>query len=296
MSQTNNVDIGKKYKKRSQMAEIWRRLKRNKASIVGMVIMIVIVIISLSADLLFDYQEDAIKFDTVHRLETPSRTNPLGLDEFGRDILARIVHGSRLSLQVGIVAVGIALLIGGSLGAIAGYYGGVLDNVIMRAMDIFLAIPSLMMALVIVAALGPSIFNLMISIGLSVVPNYARIVRSAVLSVKDQEFIEAARAVGSPNGYIILQEVLPNCMAPIIVQVTLNVATAILSTSSLSFIGVGIQPPTPEWGNMLNGGRPFLRDAPHLCIFPGLAIVITILSLNLLGDGLRDALDPKLKQ
>jgi len=296
MSQTNNVDIGKKYKKRSQMAEIWRRLKRNKASIVGMVIMIVIVIISLSADLLFDYQEDAIKFDTVHRLETPSKTNPLGLDEFGRDILARIVHGSRLSLQVGIVAVGIALLIGGSLGAIAGYYGGVLDNVIMRAMDIFLAIPSLMMALVIVAALGPSIFNLMISIGLSVVPNYARIVRSAVLSVKDQEFIEAARAVGSPNGYIILQEVLPNCMAPIIVQVTLNVATAILSTSSLSFIGVGIQPPTPEWGNMLNGGRPFLRDAPHLCIFPGLAIVITILSLNLLGDGLRDALDPKLKQ
>jgi len=296
MSQINNVDISKKYKKRSQMAEIWRRLKRNKASIVGMVIMIIIVLISLSADLLFDYQEDAIKFDTVHRLETPSKANPLGLDEFGRDILARIVHGSRLSLQVGIVAVGIALLIGGSLGALAGYYGGVLDNVIMRIMDIFLAIPSLMMALVIVAALGPSIFNLMISIGLSVVPNYARIVRSAVLSVKDQEFIEAARAVGSRNSNIILQEVLPNCMAPIIVQVTLNVATAILSTSSLSFIGVGIQPPTPEWGNMLNGGRPFLRDAPHLCIFPGLAIVITILSLNLLGDGLRDALDPKLKQ
>ena len=296
MSQINNADISKKYKKRSQMAEIWRRLKRNKASIVGMVIMIIIVLISLSADLLFDYQEDAIKFDTVHRLETPSKANPLGLDEFGRDILARIVHGSRLSLQVGIVAVGIALLIGGSLGALAGYYGGVLDNVIMRIMDIFLAIPSLMMALVIVAALGPSIFNLMISIGLSVVPNYARIVRSAVLSVKDQEFIEAARAVGSRNSNIILQEVLPNCMAPIIVQVTLNVATAILSTSSLSFIGVGIQPPTPEWGNMLNGGRPFLRDAPHLCIFPGLAIVITILSLNLLGDGLRDALDPKLKQ
>lgn len=295
-TQIETADINKKYKKRSQFKEIWTRLKRSKAAIFGLVLFIMIIVVALSADLIADYETQVKKQNVVNRLQPPSSEHWFGTDEYGRDIFARIVHGSRLSLQVGIIAIGIALIIGGSLGAIAGYYGGIIDNVIMRVMDIFLAIPSLLLAIAIVSALGGSNINLMISIGLSVVPNYARIVRSAVLSVKDQEFIEAARAVGAKNGTIILKEVLPNCMAPIIVQVTLNVATAILSTSSLSFIGLGVQPPAPEWGNMLAGGRPFLRDAPHLCIFPGIAIVLTILSLNLLGDGLRDALDPKLKQ
>jgi len=296
VSKTGIIDINKKYKKRSELKGIWIRLKKNKAAIFGLILFTLILCTAIFADVIADY-ETKVKFqEPVKRLESPSAEHIFGRDEYGRDIFARIVHGSRLSLQVGVIAVGVALLIGGSLGAVAGFYGGLVDNTIMRAMDIFLAIPNIMLAITIMAALGASNFNLMLSIGLSVVPNYARIVRSAVLSVKDQEFIEAARAAGARNGTIILTEVLPNCMAPIIVQVTLNVATAILSTSTLSFIGLGIQPPAPEWGNMLAGGRPYLRDAPHLCIFPGLAIVLTILSLNLLGDGLRDALDPKLKQ
>lgn len=291
-----NVDLNRKYKRRSQVVDVWIRFKKNRAATIGMIILFVIIGTSLSADIIADYDTQVKKQNIVRMLEPPSREHIFGLDEFGRDIFARIVHGSRVSLQVGVVAVMISLFIGGSLGAIAGYYGGTVDHVIMRFMDIVLAIPNIMLAITIMAALGSSMFNLMISIGLASLPNYARIVRSSVLSVKDQEFIEAAHAIGARDTTIIVREILPNCMAPIIVQVTLNVATAILSTSTLSFIGLGIQPPAPEWGNMLSGGRPYLRDAPHLCIFPGLAIMVTILSLNLLGDGLRDALDPKLKR
>lgn len=290
------IDIRKKYKKRSQFKEIWLRLRKNKAAVFGLILFILILGVTVFADVICDYEESALLQDFVHRLEPPSSEHIFGRDEYGRDIFARIIHGSRLSLQVGVIAVSVSLIIGGTLGAVAGYFGGLAENIIMRIMDILLAVPSLLLAITIMSALGNSSFNLMLAIGLSSVPTYARIVRSAVLSVKDQEFIEAARALGAKNSTIILSEVLPNCMAPIIVQVTLNVATAILSTSTLSFIGLGIEAPVPEWGNMLSGGRPFLRDAPHLCIFPGLAIVVTILSLNLFGDGLRDALDPKLKQ
>jgi len=294
-SSDNVVEVTKKYKKRSQLRGIWIRLKRNKAAILGLMMFLVLVSAAVFADSIADYETRVKQIDYMRRLEKPSAEHIFGLDEYGRDIFARIIHGSRLSLQVGIIAVGVALFVGGSFGAIAGFYGGLIENIIMRSMDILLALPSILLAITLMAALGTSNFNLMLAIGLSAVPNYARIVRSAVLSVKDQEFIEAARAVGERNYLIVLSEVLPNCMAPIIVQVTLNVATAILSTSSLSFIGLGIQAPTPEWGNMLAGGRAFLRDAPHLSVFPGIAIVIAILSLNLFGDGLRDALDPKLK-
>lgn len=289
-------EINRKYKKRSQLAEVWIRLKRNKAAVCGMVIFLVILLISIFANQIYDYETMALAQDPVNRLAKPSAEHLLGLDEFGRDIAARIVHGSRLSLRVGVIAVSVSLFFGGTLGAVAGYFGGKLDAVIMRFMDILLAVPGILMAIVIMSILGNSAFNLMLAIGIYSAPSYARIVRSAVLTVKDQEYIEVARALGAKNATIIFREVLPNCLAPIIVQVTLNVATAILSTSTMSFIGLGINPPTPEWGNMLSGGRAFLRDAPHLCIFPGLAIVITILSLNLFGDGLRDALDPKLKQ
>ena len=284
-----------KYKKRSQIEGIWIRLKKNRAAIVGLIMFLMIVCMAIFADVIADYKTAASEINIARRLGPPSLEHICGLDEFGRDIFARIVHGTRLSLQVGIIAVSVALFVGGLLGAIAGFFGDLVENIIMRVMDILLALPSILLAITLMAALGTSNFNLMLAIGLSAVPNYARIVRSAVLSIKDQEFIEAARANGERSLSIIFSEVLPNCMAPIIVQVTLNVATAILSTSSLSFIGLGIQAPTPEWGNMLAGGRAFLRDAPHLCIFPGIAIVITILSLNLFGDGLRDALDPKLK-
>lgn len=283
-------------KKKSQWGEVWRRLKKNHMAMIGLIIMIILILLAVFANQIADYEEVAIKQNTANRLQGPSRENWLGTDNYGRDIFARIIHGGRISLMVGVVAVGIAVLIGGTLGAIAGFYGGRVDNLIMRAMDIFLAIPSILLAIAIVTALGANLFNLMLAIGISSIPGYARIVRASVLTVKDQEFIEAARAIGASDFRIITKHIIPNALAPVIVQGTLGVATAILSTAGLSFIGLGVPKPRPEWGSMLSDGRAYLWEAPHITTFPGLAIVITILALNLLGDGLRDALDPRLKQ
>lgn len=283
-------------KKRSMALEIWRRLQKNKMAMLGLVILVMLALTAIFADVIADYDTKVIAQDIKNRLQGPSMEHWCGTDEFGRDIFARLVHGSRVSLVVGLISVSISLLMGGALGAIAGYYGGKVDNVIMRIMDIFLAVPSILLAMTIVAALGTSLINVMLAIGVSGIPGYARIVRASVMSIKDQEFVEASRAIGAKSPTTIFREILPNCLAPIIVQATLSVAGAILSTASLSFIGLGVQPPSPEWGAMLSGGRNYLRDALHLTLFPGLAIVITILALNLLGDGLRDALDPRLKQ
>ena len=283
-------------KKRSQFEEVWRRLKKNKMAMVGLAIVVFLVLLAVFADFLFDYEEVVIKQNTAIRLQGPSAEHWFGTDEFGRDILARLVHGGRISLVVGVVAVSIALVLGGTLGAISGFFGGKVDMIISRAMDILLAVPSLLLSITIVSALGPSIMNLMIAIAVSSVPGYARIVRSSVMTVRDNEFVEAAKAIGANDAQIIASHILPNCLAPIIVQVSLKVASAILSTSGLSFLGLGVKAPTPEWGSMLSGGRAYLRNAPHLTVFPGLCIMLTILSMNLLGDGLRDALDPKLKQ
>ncbi len=296
LADKSRTTLKKKNKKRSQWAEVWRRLKKNKMAMLGLAILAVLILGAVFAPWIADYDEVVIKLDLVNRLQGPSAENLLGTDEFGRDILARMIWGARVSLRVGILAVGISILIGGSLGAIAGFYGGKLDTVIMRIMDIFLAIPGILLAIAIVSALGPSLINLMIAIGISSVPSYARIVRASVLSIREQEFIEAARAIGANDTRIILKHIIPNALAPVIVQGTLGVAGAILSTAGLSFIGLGIQPPAPEWGAMLATGRAFLRDAWHVTTFPGLAIMITILALNLVGDGLRDALDPRLKQ
>lgn len=293
----NNVNSkAKPRKKRSQWGEVWRRLKKNKMAMVGLIIMLILILLALFANKIADYDEVAIKQNTAIRFQGPSKEHWLGTDEFGRDMFARIIHGARISLMVGVVAVSIAIAIGGTLGAIAGYYGGRIDNIIMRAMDIFLAIPSILLAIAIVSAMGANLFNLMLAIGVSSIPGYARIVRASVLMVKDQEFVEAARAIGASDSRIIRKHIIPNALAPVIVQGTLGVASAILSTAGLSFIGLGVQKPRPEWGAMLAGGRDFLRRAPHVTTFPGLAIMITILALNLLGDGLRDALDPRLKQ
>jgi peptide/nickel transport system permease protein len=288
--------IKKTNKKRSQWAEVWRRLKKNKMAMFGLAILVMLVLSALFADVLANYDDVVIKQHLKDRLQGPSLKHWLGTDEFGRDMLARMIHGSRVSLQVGIIAIGIAIISGGALGAVSGYYGGKLDNFIMRVMDIFLAIPSILLAIAIVAALGPSILNLMLAISVSYIPTFARIVRASVLTIKDQEFIEAAKAIGASDFRIILRHIIPNSLAPVIVQGTLGVAGAILSTAGLSFIGMGIQPPAPEWGAMLAGGRQYLRYAWHVTTFPGLTIMITILALNLLGDGLRDALDPRLKQ
>lgn len=286
----------KSNKKRSQWVEVWRRLRKNKMALLGLIILIILILAAIFADQIANYDLVVIKQNLRDRLQPPSSKHWLGTDEFGRDIFARIVHGARVSLTVGIVAVSISIIVGGMLGAISGFYGGKLDNFIMRAMDVFLAVPSILLAIAIVSALGPSIINLMIAISISSVPRYARIVRASVLSIRDQEFIEAARAIGASNTRIILRHIIPNSLAPVIVQGTLGVASAILSTAGLSFIGLGIQPPAPEWGSMLSGGRQYLRYAWWVTTFPGVAIMITILSLNLLGDGLRDALDPRLKQ
>lgn len=283
-------------KKRSQWREVWRMLKKNKMALVGLGILVILVLLALFADVIADYDTVVIKQNLANRLKGPSAEHWLGTDEFGRDIFARLVHGARVSLKVGIIAVGISIVLGGILGALAGFYGGKIDNIIMRVMDVFLAVPSILLAIAIVSALGPSILNLMVAISISSVPSYARIVRASVLSIRDQEFVEAARAIGANNARIIFRHIIPNSLAPVIVQGTLGVASAILSTAGLSFIGLGIQPPAPEWGSMLSGGRQYLRYAWWVTTFPGVAIMITILSLNLLGDGLRDALDPRLKQ
>lgn len=283
-------------KKNSQWAEIFKMLSKNRMAMLGFTILIVLVLLAIFADVIADYDTVVIKQNLSERLMPPNGKHWLGTDEFGRDIFARIIHGARVSLKVGLLAISISILVGGFLGAISGYYGGIIDNIVMRIMDIFLAVPSILLAIAIVSALGPSIMNLMISISVSYIPTFARIVRASVLSVRDQEFIEAARAIGASNLRIILRHIIPNSLAPVIVQGTLGVAGAILSIAGLSFIGLGIQPPAPEWGSMLSGGRQYLRYAWWVTTFPGIAIVITILSLNLLGDGLRDALDPKLKQ
>lgn len=280
-------------KKRSQWVEVGRRLKKNKAAMFGLAIILILIFTAIFADFIapYDYAEQSLQ----DALQTPSSSHWFGTDEFGRDIFTRVVYGSRISLLVGILAVGIAMIIGGGLGAIAGFYGGKLDNVIMRSMDVLLAIPSILLAISIVAALGSGLFNLMIAVGISNIPRYARIMRASILSVRDQEYIEASKSVGANDFTIIVKHIIPNCLAPVIVQATLGVASAILSCAGLSFIGLGINPPTPEWGSMLSRGRDYLRDYWHVTAFPGMAIMITIFALNLLGDGLRDAFDPKLK-
>ncbi len=284
---------GPERKKRSQWLEVWRRLKQNKAAMVGLFIITVLVVSAIFAPWIAPYHYD--DQDLLRALQSPSREHLLGTDNFGRDIFSRIVYGSRISLQVGFIAVGISLITGGLLGAIAGYYGGRLDNVVMRGIDILLAIPPILLAISIVASLGHGLRNVMIAVGIASIPTYARIVRASVITIKDQEFVEAAKAVGANDLRIIGRHILPNALAPIIVQGTLGVATAILSAAGLSFIGLGIQPPTPEWGAMLSQGRQFIRDYWHMTTFPGIAIMTTIFGLNLLGDGLRDALDPRLK-
>ena len=282
-----------KKRKSGPWRDVFRRLKKDKMAMFGLFIIILLIFLALFANVIapYGYDDQNLK----DRLMGPNSKYLLGTDNFGRDILSRIIYGSRISLQVGFIAVGISAIVGGALGAIAGYYGGKLDNFVMRAMDILLAIPSILLAISIVAALGPGLQNVMIAVGIGSIPSYARIVRASVLSIRDQEFVEAARAVGANDFRIITKHILPNAMAPIIVQATLGVAGAILSAAGLSFIGLGIQPPAPEWGAMLSSGREYIRDNWHVATFPGLAIMITIFALNLLGDGLRDALDPRLK-
>ncbi len=297
------------HKKQSGMYDFWIQFRRNKLAVIGLFIIIFFITLAILSGVIYDYDDITrnhisnafLKPMSVGIIEDENLVKSehvyiLGADNFGRDILGRIVYGTRISIIIGFVTVSIAIAIGGTLGAIAGYYGGIIEVLIMRLADILLAIPNILFALAIVAALGPSFKNLLIAIAITAIPTYIRIVRASVLTVKDQEFIEAAKAIGANDFRIILFHVIPNCLAPIIIQATLGVAQSILSATSLSFLGLGIQPPTPEWGNMLSESRPYLTLAPHTLILPGLAIMIVILAFNLAGDGIRDALDPKLRR
>ena len=285
---------------RTLWQETWRRFKKNKLAVAGMIFLMALVVIAI-ATIIIDavnpsiYETYVIKQNLRERLAQPSAAHIFGQDEFGRDMLMRILWSIRSSLFMGALSIALSCIVGGLLGAIAGYYGGKLDNVIMRIMDVFLAIPSMLLAIAIVAAFGTSLVNVLLAIGISYVPTFARTVRAPILTVKGQEYIEAAKAVGASDFRIIFKYILPNSMAPIIVQVTLGVAGAILSIAGLSFLGLGIQPPTPEWGAMLSGARSYIRSSWHITVIPGLAIMLTILALNVMGDGLRDALDPRLK-
>ncbi len=281
--------------KSNQFKETVRRLFKNKAAVGGLIFLVFLILVAIFAGVIFDYDTQCINQNISERLQWPSAKHIFGTDEYGRDLLVRIVFGSRVSLSIGFIAVFWGLLIGGILGAIAGFFGGKIDNLIMRVCDVFLAVPMMLMAIVIVAALGASIVNLVIALSISSVPTFARIVRSAVLTVRDMEYVEAAHAVGVKTPRILFRYILPNCMGPIIVQTTLRIAATISNTAALSFLGLGVKAPQPEWGALLSSGREFIRDSAYLACIPGICIMLTILALNLLGDGVRDALDPRLK-
>ena len=288
--------VSQKYTRQSQLAMVLHNLAKNKGAMAGLILIVVIALVAIFADFLYDYDEVVIKVNLAEKLIKPCLEHPCGTDNMGRDILARIVHGARYSLAVGLVAPLFGLILGVFLGAVAGYYGGALEDVIMRCNDILSSIPAILMGIVIVSALGVSLPNLMMAIGITSVPQFTRITRAAVLTVRNQEYIEALHATGLSEARIIGLHVLPNCLSPIIVQITLRIGSAVIAASSLSFLGLGVPAPAPEWGAMLSVGRQFIRTASYMTIFPGLAILITVLAFNLLGDGLRDALDPKLKK
>ena len=295
MEQQVNQVITEKvvYKKRRQLPEVWRRFRKNKRAVVGGILVIIILLSGIFAPFLTPYEPNVQNLMEINK--GPSWEHLCGTDNYGRDIFTRILYGARISMIVGWIAVLTSCLLGGTLGAIAGYYGGKVENVIMRFMDIFLAIPNILLNISITAALGGGLVNMLIAMGISSTPTYCRTLRAEILKVRDQEFVKAARAAGASDMLIIVKHIIPNCLAPMIVRITMSIGSAILSCASLSFIGLGISPPTAEWGSMLASGREFIRTAPHICTFPGLAIMLTVLALNLMGDGIRDAFDPKMK-
>ena len=282
-------------KSQSNRARAWRQFCKNKGAVAGLVVVVLVILTALTINIFIDYEE-VMRQNIPMRLQSPSLEHPLGTDELGRDMLVRILYGSRYSMAVGFGSVAIAALIGISLGAFAGFYGGYKEDIVMRLTDIFGAVPGLLLGAVIVASLGASLTNLILALGLASIPQFVRITRASVLTVRDQEYVEASWAIGLTGRKIIFSHILPNCLSPIIVTATLAVAQNIISASAMSFLGLGVPAGDPEWGALLSAGRSFMRTHGYLTLFPGLSIMIVVLALNLLGDGLRDALDPKLKR
>lgn len=286
-------DKKKKEEKQTELRIAFRMFRRNRLALAGSVVLILLILAAIFADFITPYYAESQNL--MEAFQGPSALHWFGTDEFGRDIYSRVIYGTRQSLLIGFASIAIAVVVGCFIGLVSGYYEGALGSFLMRVMDIIMAIPSMLFAIAIVAALGSSLRNLLIAIALSRIPIYARLMRSSVVSVKQMEYVTAAKVMGVSNKKIILEDILPNSLSPIIVQATLGVAFAILTAAGMSFLGLGIQPPTPEWGNMISVAKTYIRDYPHMTIFPGAAIMITILSLNLMGDGLRDALDPKMR-
>lgn len=281
-----------KQKKNTPMFEVWSRLKKNKMAIGGLIVLVVILIMSIFAPYItpYDYAEQ----DYNAKLIFPNSEHWFGTDNFGRDIFSRIVYGGRYTLFIGFICSVVAAFFGSIIGLFAAFYPK-LDNILMRIIDIFMGIPTMLMCVSIIAALGSNMRNMIIALCITSVPEFARLMRAQVLTVKDQEYIESARSIGASNFRIMLKHIIPNSLAPVIVQFTLCSVNVILMSAALSFVGMGVQPPTPEWGLMISAGRAYMRDQWYMCIMPGLAIVVVTYALNLLGDGLRDALDPRLK-
>lgn len=286
---------------RSLRADAIRRLKKNKLAVIALVWIIIVILIAITADLWVPrWLGDPVAIDSTTAAErmllSPSSEHPFGTDKLGRDVASRVIYGARVSLMVGVLAVAIAVALGLILGALAAYYGGVWDSIIMRTADVFFAFPYILFAIVLIALLGPGLQNVFVAIGVLGWPSIARVFRSSILSVKENEYVDAARAMGASTRRILVRHIMPNAVAPIIVYATMSVGGAILTEAALSFLGMGIQPPDPSWGNMLDDARSFMLSAPWLMIFPGIAILTTVLAFVLLGDGLRDALDVKMKE
>jgi peptide/nickel transport system permease protein len=274
-------------------ADAFRRLVRSRGATSGGVIFGLFVIMALAAPLLTPY--DPIRLNVVESLEPPSARHWLGTDQFGRDVLARVIYGARVSMAMGVVAVTISVVLGLALGLVSGYYRGTVDLLVMRLVDVMLAFPGILLALVIIAVLGPNLGSAMIAVGVSGMPLFVRVVRSSTLTVRALQYVEAAQAAGSGDARMLVRHVLPNVLTPVIVLVTLGIPAAIVAGAALSFLGLGVKPPTPDWGEMLSKGRAFMGTAWWLSTFPGLAIAVVVLAINRFGDGLRDALDPRLK-
>ncbi len=277
----------------NQLKRMWYSFCKRKVAVLGLAIVLLYILVAIFAPLLAPY--DPVEQELANMLQTPSAEHLLGTDEVGRDILSRIIYGARISMKVGFYAVGVAFILGVPLGIFAGFYGGKVDLIIMRMMDVLLAFPGILLSIVFVSVLGPNLNNAILSVGIYTVPNFARMARGEALTLRNSEFVEAARAMGSSNLRIIFSHILINIVSPLIVMGTLSFGTAIITTAGMGFLGIGAQPPTPEWGAMLSSGRQYLLVAPHVTTYTGLAILFLVLGLNLLGDGLRDVLDPKMK-
>lgn len=286
----------KQNKRRGLWADAWLRLRKNKSAVVGLIMLTTILLVIYSSPLYLDYENDVVKPDLTQSLKFPAEGKLLGTDELGRDVLARILWGGRISIGIGFMAMVLSSIIGCTLGALSGYYGGRTDGLIMRSLDVFMAIPSLLLMITLVSIMKPTITNLIIALAVGSVPAVSRMVRAQVLYIKGQEFVEAIKAQGASDFRIIVMHILPNAISPLISQFVMEIAGLILAISGLSFIGLGVQPPDPEWGAMLSSGREHIRDVWHVTAFPGIALVLTVVALTLVGDGLRDALDPRMKK